>query len=135
MAINDYTPEQKKALDYFLPYVEQASRKVADAPNGPYYFSAFVWQDDEKNPVLIHIGNTGYKGNEFIQLHYQLAWMAAVIDAQGLVERSDVKSAPMSQTPEEIADKLAVALLGGIPEGASEEVQELVQKYLQSRKR
>lgn len=135
MAINDYTPEQKKAIEYFLPYVEQASRKVQDSPNGPFYFSAFVWRDDEENPILIHVGNTPYRGDDFIRLHYQLAWVSAMIDAQGRVERSDIKPAPMTQTPEEIADRLAVTLLGGIPEGVSDEVQELVQKYLQSRKR
>lgn len=135
MAINEYTPEQKKAIDHFMPYIEQASRKVTESPNGPYLFSAFVWRDDETNPVLIHVGNIPHKGEDFIGLHYELALISTAIASGGSVERTDIKAAPLTQTPEEIADKLAVSLLAGIPEGASDEIKDLVEKYLQSRKR
>lgn len=135
MAINEYTPEQKKAIDHFMPYVEQASRKVTDAPNGPFHFSAFVWSNDFDNPVVIHVGNVAHKGDDFIQLHYELSWVAAMIEATGSVERSEVKAAPNTQTPEEIADKLAVTLLAGYSEGMPDEARALLDQYLQSRKK
>lgn len=135
MAINEYTPEQKKAIDFFMPAVNQAVRKVAEAPGGDYFITAFIFKDDPDNPILIHAGNVPVRGEELIRTHYVLSCSAAELDIRNLLQRSEIKSAPEGQTPEEIADKLVVSLLGGIPDGASDEIQDLIQKYLQSRKR
>jgi hypothetical protein len=135
MAINDYTPEQKAALDYFMPYVRQAVSKVASAPGGDYYITAFIVRDDVENPVLLHVGNIPDTGDDLVLTHFTLASMCAEMQAENQYERREIKSAPSGSTPEEVADKLAVALLAGNSEGISEEARELLAQYLQSRKK
>lgn len=133
MPINAYTPEQRKAIDYFMPYVDQAARKVNDAPNGPYHISAFIWRDDEENPVLLHVGNIPNKGEELVRLHYQLSCISAAIEDTGAVERAEINPATQTQTPEEIADEIAIHLLSRPT--TDSETTDLIHKYLTTRNR
>ena len=133
MGLNTYTPEQKAAIESFMPYVEKALIKVTEAP-GEFNFTGFIFKDEPENPILIHISNLGDPPEEFlVQLHYHLACLAAFLNDTGVTETTDFGTAPSGQTPEEIADKLAISLMATPLENIPDEIKELVDKYLLSR--
>lgn len=116
-----------------MPHIEAAVKKVRDVPGG-YLISGFIFRDDVENPVLIRFGNAPVEGEDLIKLHSLLSYTAAVLEDKGLLERADFPAAPTGPTSEEIADKLAVMLLERPPQDDSDEVIDLVTRYIQSRK-
>jgi hypothetical protein len=129
----ELTDDQQKIYKTLQPLITALVRKVDSIPN--MCMTGFIYGggDDQMDPFIIHIGNIYNTGEELVRIHWTLAVMAAKLQSTGDYSASPILPAPTGQTPEEIADKLALALLATPLESLPSPVLDVLSQYMQSR--
>ena len=129
----ELTDDQQKIYNTLQPLITALVRKVDSIPN--MCMTGFIYGggDDKMDPFIIHIGNIYNTGEELVRIHWTLAVMAAKLQATGDYSASPILPAPTGQTPEEIADKLALSLLTVPVDMIPAQVQDILNQYMQSR--
>ena len=112
------------------PYIRALVKKATEMD---LCITGFIYSG-EPEPFLTRFGNIYNTGWEFVQIHGHLAAMAEQLRNKGNVTVDNLADEPNVESSSQIADKLAVALLATPLENIPAEVQQLLDRYLESRK-
>lgn len=129
--------KQDEVLKEIQPLIAALLRKM-EKISPSLCFSGFIYSMNP--PLLAHVSNIDQNiGIELVRLHYQLSYLYATqsqTDNKNFqrVNLADLGKLVSNNTSEEIADKLSLSLLSGLP-ADSEEVNNLVESYIKSRRR
>ena len=144
--MSDINDRYLKIKTELRPFWESLVRAVHERG---MYITGFVYGEveppDPAGPMLLRFGNVWAESPaEMFMIHWQLAQMAAQMESEGNMTRevmhmepSDGFSGPSGlKTPNslEIADMLVLSLLAVPVEAIPDHIQELVQKYADSRR-
>lgn len=128
------------------PYWEALVRAVYERG---LFVTGFVYGDTDPaeptGPLLVRFGNMWSESpEEMFYTHYQLALMAARLESMGGMTREIINakpsdgsegiSGPKPQTPQEIADRLVLALLAVPTDALPDHIQEFLNQYAESRR-
>lgn len=130
--------EHRKVNAALAPYVTALLQKLnKDYPK--LRFSGFIWGPTGDSTVadyFLKVGNVMNEGQDFVEMHYRLALSSAYLDAKGQGERVEVVAQNQATTPpssQDIADKLALALMATPLYELPPSVQAYLDQYLASR--
>ena len=135
----NHDEDEQKAKAFFdtlRPDVERLVRKVED--NKHACITGIVFSQDP--PALLHIGNIENEGEDLIRLHMVLSTFVAQAKENPKYKNltfaeMGLGDCPIGEAPEEIAGKLSELILTtNLHESYSEQILELAQQYLRTRK-
>ena len=128
MEINE---DHRKILAAIDPLVRKLTLRVNDFPD--LYFTGFIYKASDP-PMLMTVGNLADSPEDTIRVHWILSHMAANMHAAGAYTDVDETTAPTGPDSLAVADRLVLSLLAVPVEAIPDHIQELVQKYADSRR-
>jgi hypothetical protein len=124
------TPEEKDKQAKLSPAIRDF---VAAVERAGLVTSALIF--DPEGDFLIKCGNATQEGKEFVRLHYFLSLVVAQLDASGHYTKDTVElGGYSSENAQNVADRLAVALLSMPAEMLPDRIVALAQEYADTRK-
>jgi len=124
----DETTRQNKINPAIAKFVDAMTKEGLQV-------SALIF--DPEGDFLIRAGNVKQQGEAFVKLHYMLSLVTAHLDAQGYYEHTEPSSPSQASLPrdtQEIADRLAMAVLQVPAELLPDRIVDLAQEYADARK-
>jgi len=123
------TPDEKELHEKLDPAIREFVKKVDSLG---LQTSALVFSPD--GDFLVRCGNAPHQGRDLVKLHYCLSLICAQLEAQGYYARPEPVSEGSGPIPEEIADRLVLALLAMPSEMIPDRVLDLALEYAGSRR-
>ena len=123
-------------LARFRTELDALVNKVHEHPSAT--ITGFVYVDEP--PFLLHFGNIDVAGMDLVYLHSALAKLCAAVQAQGgaTVVGTNPQNGQKENHPTEIADELVqfLSLTHNLNNPVhTERIKELIEKYVQTRKK
>ena len=130
------TDEQKRIIGILKPYWDAFMDQISslNAEGADLCFTGFLYSPRGESDMLLHIANIRPTGKDLVEIHRILATGIARIGARNQYERVSAPVGPKVPNPQEIADKLAMALLSDPLIDRDGYLKEILDEYVKARR-
>jgi hypothetical protein len=130
------TDEQKRIIGILKPYWDAFMDQISslNEEGADLCFTGFLYSPRGESDMLLHIANIWPTGNDLVEIHRILATGIARIGARNQYERTSPRVGLQVSNPQEIADKLAMALIADPSTERDEYLKEILDEYVKARR-